>query len=109
MLYAAGWSLDSFLQNLGNAAKVYGGYIVILIGIVLVLFGVVSIFKAINAKSDRGESPTPHIVKAVLSIIIGGAMSVMGWQFAELLSSGGAETVQDLGQGGLIILSAFFG
>lgn len=104
LLYASGWSLDSFLDNLQTAGKNWGGKVIILIGLCLVFYGVYFLFKAATSDKQKGESPWTFVIKAIVCLILGGAMMVLGWRFAEMLSSGGVDTVQDLGQGGLILL-----
>jgi uncharacterized membrane protein YidH (DUF202 family) len=89
----AAWDLGSFLQNATATLKQWGGYLIMLMGVVAVVIGVV---KAVTGLMSHGKKDTNWLVVAVL-IIVGGALLVGGWGFVATISGGGQKTILDLG------------
>lgn len=87
------WDLGSFLQNATGTLKTWGGYFIVLIGVVMLIFGV---FKAGKALMSKGQGQDNWAIIIIL-IILGGAFIAGGWTFVETISKGGKKTIEDLG------------
>lgn len=101
-----GWDLISALTNSGNYGKKVGGAIIVVFGIILIIYGVFKVFKAITG---REGSEGPQWFKAALALIAGGAMEFGAWTLFESIANGGQNTVSQLGGGGVVMLLKFLG
>ena len=111
------WSLNSFLQNFGNAAQDWGKYIVFAIGTFMVIAAAFFIGKGLMSQG-RGQT---NWALTILLLIIGGALMAgsagPGWDLLKDISGGSLKTINDLGGGGsgggdaqsaVILLSSLF-
>lgn len=97
------WDLGSFLQHATETLKQWGGYLIILIGVVMVVFSVYQIAKGLIS---HGKTQTNWAV-AIILLVLGGAFMVGGFQFVANIASGGRKTIEDLGQTILPMLTTF--
>ena len=95
------WDLGSFLQNATSTLKTWGGYLIILIGVVMVVWSVVMIARGLIS---HGKTQTSWPV-AIILLILGGAFMVGGFSFVANIASGGKRTIEDLGNGTILMLS----
>lgn len=96
---AAGWDLVSFLKNAADYAKIAGGALVTLIGVVAVVWGAVLLVKKFMSEQSRDSW-----LKIIALMLIGGAIVASGAAIIWTVTSGGQQTIEDLG-GGSILLS----
>ena len=97
------WDLGSFLQNATETLKQWGGYLIILIGVVMVIASVYQIAKGLIS---HGKTQTNWAI-AIILLILGGAFMVGGFSFVSNIASGGKKTIEDLGQTILPMLTSF--
>lgn len=95
------WDLGSFLQNATSTLKTWGGYLIILIGVVMVVWSVVMIARGLIS---HGKTQVSWPV-AIILLILGGAFMVGGFSFVSNIASGGKKTIEDLGNGTILMLS----
>lgn len=95
------WDLGSFLQNATETIKQWGGYLIILIGVVMVIAAVYQIAKGLMS----GGKTQVNWAVAIVLLILGGAFMVGGFSFVSNIASGGKKTIEDLGQTILPMLS----
>lgn len=95
------WDLGSFLQNATSTLKTWGGYLIILIGVVMVVWSVVMIARGLIS---HGKTQVSWPV-AIILLILGGAFMFGGFSFVENIASGGKKTIEDLGNSTILMLS----
>ena len=95
------WDLGSFLQNATSTLRTWGGYLIVLIGVVMVVWSVVMIARGLIS---HGKTQVSWPV-AIILLILGGAFMVGGFSFVEHIASGGKQTIEDLGNGTILMLS----
>lgn len=95
------WDLGSFLQNATSTLKEWGGYLIILIGVVMVVWSVVMIARGLIS---HGKTQVSWPV-AIILLILGGAFMVGGFSFVANIAAGGKTTIEDLGNGTILMLS----
>lgn len=95
------WDLGSFLQNATSTLKTWGGYLIVLIGVVMVVWSVVMIARGLIS---HGKTQVSWPV-AIILLITGGAFMVGGFSFVANIASGGKQTIEDLGHGTILMLS----
>lgn len=87
------WSLDTFLQNAAGTAKTWGGYFIVLIGIIMII---VAAWQIGSGLMSHGKKQTNWAV-AIILLVLGGAFAVGGFNFLSNIASGGAATINKLG------------
>lgn len=87
------WSLGNFLQNASGTAKTWGGYFIILLGIIMII---VAAYQIGSGLISHGKKQTNWFVSIAL-LILGGAFAVGGFSFLSNIASGGAQTINELG------------
>ena len=95
------WDLGSFLQNATSTLKTWGGYLIILIGVVMVVWSVVMIARGLIS---HGKTQVSWPV-AIILLILGGAFMAGGFSFVANIASGGKKTIEDLGNATILMLS----
>lgn len=95
------WDLGSFLQNATSTLKTWGGYLIVLIGVVMVVWSVVMIARGLIS---HGKTQVSWPV-AIILLILGGAFMVGGFSFVADIASGGKQTIDELGNGTILMLS----
>lgn len=100
-LVQLGWDIGTFLQKAKEAMIKWGGYLIMLIGVILIIVAVYQLAKKFIAPQSAGPGgwATP-----IMMLIIGGALAVGGWQFIYNIAQGGKKTIEDLGTGGTYIV-----
>ena len=95
---SSGWSIDNFLNTLGDALHEWGAMIVFIIGTVMVIASVYFIAKGLMS---QGRGQTNWAVTILLLILGGVFMStgLAGWGWLEDVSKGAKQTMDDLGSG----------
>lgn len=89
------WDLGSFLQNSSKTLKQWGGYFIILVGVVMV---VASIYQIAKGLISHGKGPGTNWGVAISLLILGGAFMTGGFAFVANIAGGGQKTINDLGQ-----------
>ena len=92
-VFLADWDIGSFLNNTTTTIKSWGGALIILIGIVMMIYAVYMIAKGLMT---HGKGQTNWAV-AIITLIIGGALAVGGFAMVDSIASGGAKTINQLG------------
>lgn len=90
------WDFGAFLQNATNTLRTWGGYGIVLIGVVMIIIGVYQIAKGFIS---HGKTQTNWFI-AIALLVLGGALMVGGWAWVAEIASGGKKTIDDLGNGG---------
>ena len=98
-MVTAAWDIGSFLENSAAQIKEWGGLIIILVGIVMIITASVKIAMGL---ANHGKQQVNWFL-LILLFLIGGAFSVGGYSFVSNIAEGGKKTIEDLG-GGVIIV-----
>lgn len=88
------WSIGTFLQNSSKTLQSWGGYLVVLIGVVMMI---VSVYMIAKGLITHGKGQPISWPVAIILLILGGAFSVSGWGLVTQFAQGGADTVSGLG------------
>lgn len=96
---AMAWDIMSFLTNLGNAFKKWGGALFIVIGITMIIIGVWKFFIGL---ANHGKTQVNWVIVFLL-IVFGGALSVGGWNFVADIAAGGNDTIKSIGEGAAVM------
>lgn len=88
-----GWDFGSFMLNAISRIQTWGGYVIILIGIIMIL---VSVYQFATGFISHGKKQTNWGV-AIALLILGGAFAAGGWTFVASVAGGGKKTIEDLG------------
>lgn len=101
----SGWSINNFLANLNKNLSQWGGMLIVVVGLVMVIVAVVKIAKGLMS-SGRGQ--TNWVLNIVL-FFLGGALAFGGgWSLVQGISQGGSDTLNDLGKMVIPYLSCLF-
>lgn len=97
VLGGGGWDLTTFLGNASDQLKVWGGLLMVLLGVVMVIVAVWQIAKGLIS---HGKTQTNWFV-AIALLLLGGALASLGgtgaWQWISGIAAGGKQTIDDLG------------
>lgn len=97
------FNISKFFANVAGESGIlrqWGGYIIILLGVVMMIVGIWQICKGLI---QHGKAQTNWAV-AILLLLIGGALAGFGgqnmgaWGWLQNISSSGRYTVEELGQ-----------
>jgi RsiW-degrading membrane proteinase PrsW (M82 family) len=102
-MLASKWDLGSFLQNATNTIKTWGGYLVTLIGVVMIIVSVYQIAKGLIGHGKQGQPTNWFVVIGLL--IVGGALSIGGFVWISNIAQGGKKTIEDLGKTSTVLLN----
>lgn len=98
------WDLGNFLQNATNTIKTWGGYLITLIGVVMIIVAVYQIAKGLIGHGKQGQPTNWFVVIGLL--IIGGALSVAGgFLWVSNIAQGGKKTIEDLGKASTVLFN----
>ena len=101
----SGWSINNFLTNLNKNLNLWGGLLIVVVGLVMVIVAVVKIAKGLMS-SGRGQ--TNWVLNIVL-FFIGGALAFGGgWGLVQGISQGGSDTLNDLGKIAIPFIAQLF-
>lgn len=92
------WSLQEMLDNAKPMLENLGGGFLVLLGVILIIYGGIMLFKAIAGGQQSG-SPASLWGKVVLAFVFGGALAFGGYKLLEQVAKGGEETIKMLGGG----------
>lgn len=104
---ALAWDIENFLKGARKSGEKWGGLLIGLIGVIMIIVAVYQIAKGLMT---HGKGQTNWAV-AILLLIIGGAFAVGGYALVFKIAEGGRKTIEDLGDSGNTIipmLSAYF-
>lgn len=91
------WDLSTFLQNAKTQFQTWGGYLLAVLGILMIIVGLYKL--GTGLMSDRKEV---EWVKVITLLLIGGVLAVSGVNVITNIADGGSATIKDLG--GTILL-----
>lgn len=94
----AAWTLDGLFKGTAKYAKTAGGALITLLGVLLIIFAAFKMFKAVTGQQQGGG----EWLKAIVALLLGGALSVGGWKLLNTMASGGKQTIEKLGQGSIV-------
>ncbi len=97
-MYTLGFDLGSFFSNLTEKSKEWGGYFVAFLGVVLLVWGIVSIVKAF-VSHGRGQV---NWLMCIGMILVGGFLIGSGLNLTGIIKIAqvGNDTIDKLGGGG---------
>ena len=102
-VFASGWSLESFFQNVLTAVQKYGGYILMIVGAAALIWSIVQAFRKYVFQSQEVRTgPVPLIAGAVF----GAAFMIGGWNLANTIGQGLNETANEFGGNGTLLINA---
>ncbi|MEV0412434.1 hypothetical protein AB0I68_16920 [Streptomyces sp. NPDC050448] len=101
-LPSAAWDLTSFLQNAKSQVQLWGGSVLMLLGVVGLVWGGVLLIKKLMANPQSAGQQQGWGTIALL-ILVGGALGTGGWTLIQTIGSGGQQTITDLGGGTVIV------
>ena len=87
------WDLTSFLSNAENQLKAWGGGIILIIGVAMII---AAVWQIASGLMSHGKKQTNWAI-ALLLLIVGGAFAVGGWGFVFNIAQGGKKTIEELG------------
>lgn len=100
----SGWSINNFLTNLNKNLNLWGGLLIVVVGLVMVIVAVIKIAKGLM--SSKGQ--TNWVLNIVL-FFLGGALAFGGgWSLVQGISQGGSDTLNDLGKMAIPMIQNFF-
>lgn len=102
----AAWDLSTFLQNAKTTIEKWGGYFIMLLGVIMVI---VAVYQAAKGLISPQKSQTNWLIVVAL-LIFGGALTAGGYTWVSGIAEGGKTTIDELGGGGVILpmLKNFF-
>ena len=96
----SGWSVQNFLTNTNSTLRAWGGIIVSIIGVVMVIVAIFNIGKGLMG-GGRGQV---NWVLNIILFLVGGALAFGGgWSLVQDVSKGGSDTLNQLGTGSYVI------
>lgn len=96
---SGGWDIENFLKNSTSTITTWFGLAVVLIGIVMIAF---SIWQIASGLMSGGKKQTSWGI-AIVTLILGGALSVGGFVFVQNIAKGGKKTIEQLGGGTVFV------
>lgn len=93
------WSVTNFLNNVNSQLRSWGGVIVAIIGVIMVIVAIWNIGKGLMG-GGRGQV---NWVLNIILFLVGGALAFTGgWGLVESIADGGASTLNELGGGTIV-------
>lgn len=97
IVLSGGWDLTTFLGNATTQLKTWGGLLMVLLGVVMVIVAIWQISKGLIS---HGKTQTNWFV-AIALLLLGGALAGLGgdaaWGWVSGIAAGGKQTIDDLG------------
>lgn len=91
---SSNWSIDNLLKNATNSAETWGGLLITLIGIILIVgMGVIGGIKLLSGGCQKWAWPL-----IIIGILIGGIFAVGGYTTLSDIASGGHATIDEFGR-----------
>lgn len=97
----AEWNLGDFVKNSKEKIAEWGGAIIVIMGLIMMLVGAVKIGKGLMS---HGQGQPPNWVINILLVVAGGAFTIFGFG---LFKNFGEMAAQDLEQLGHVALMLF--
>ena len=91
------WDIDSLLGGLNTTLRSWGGLLVVVIGLVMVIVAVIKIAKGLIS---HGKTQTNWVVNIILFFLGGALCFGGGWNLVAGISEGGDKTLQTIGEKG---------
>lgn len=99
-----GWTLENFLNNAFSKLKGWGGILVTIIGVVMLVAGIYQVAKGLIS---HGKTQVSWPI-AIILILLGAALAFAGvWGLMSDIGTGTRGTIEALGEG--VILPGLFG
>ena len=95
----ASWDFGGFLRSSTNTLKLWGGYAIVLIGVVMVVIAAYHIGKGLMP-GNKGQT---NWGLNIALLVVGGAFMTGGFVFLAGIAAGGKKTIMDLGNGGTLL------
>lgn len=97
----ATFDIEKFLTNSASKLKQWGGLLLILIGVIMML---VAVCKVASGLISHGKKQVSWVV-CIVMFILGGALCSFAagpdaWNWIQNIAQGGKQTIDDLGGGG---------
>lgn len=93
---ANGWTLENFLNNAFKKLKGWGGILVTIIGIVMLVAGIYQVAKGLIS---HGKTQVSWPI-AIILILLGAALAFAGvWGLMSDIGTGARGTIESLGEG----------
>lgn len=90
------WSLQEMLDNAKPMLEKLGGGFLVLLGVVLIIYAGILVFKAIAGGQQSGSKASLW-GKVILAFTFGGVLAFGGYSLLEKVAKGGEETLKMLG------------
>lgn len=87
------WDLTNFLENSKEQLEKWGGSIILIVGVVMII---AAVWQIASGLMSHGKKQTNWAI-ALLLLIVGGAFIAGGWSFVSNIAEGGKRTLEDLG------------
>lgn len=102
-LVPGAWDITTFLDNAQAQLKIWGGGLLVLLGVAgLIWGGALAIKKLMSNGPQQGGANWGQII---LLILVGGGFAAGGWSLINTIGSGGQTSLLELG-GGTALLNA---
>lgn len=95
LLSPMAWDIGTFLKNATTTFQFWGGLLISLIGVVLVIYSVIMGAKYFMSKGQSQDGP----VKIFVCLLVGGALFAGGWRLISEIAKGGEKSIRDMGSG----------
>lgn len=89
----AEWDLGTFLKNAKETISTWGGYFIMLLGVIMII---VAVYQTAKGLMSPQKAQTNWLIVAFL-FILGGALTVGGYDWVFGIAKGGKKTVDELG------------
>ena len=98
IVLTGGWDLTTFLGNATAQLEIWGGLLMVLLGVVMII---VAIWRIAKGLISHGKTQTNWFV-AIALLLLGGALAGLGggraaWEWVSGIAKGGKQTIDDLG------------
>lgn len=93
-MFMLAWDLTSFLTNLNDKLRFWGGLLIVLVGVILIIVGAVKVAMGLGSHGKKQVS-WPIIIAM---IFVGGAFALGGFSLVFDIAGGGKTTIEELGQ-----------